>query len=403
MLNYISLLHSALDLPDQGRSLVIMGSTGSIGASALKVVREHPDMFQVVGLAAGDNVQLLAEQAAELRPRVLALRSQDMIPGLQRLLPEGYQPQLLHGQQGYVQLAGLPEAELILSAQVGAAGLASTLEAAQQGKVIALANKESLVLAGGLLRKACAVSGAAILPVDSEHNALFQALQGQDWSEASRLLLTASGGPFLGWSRQQLAGVTREQALKHPNWSMGAKISIDSATMMNKGLEVIEACHLFGVGPEDIQVLVHPESIVHSLVQYQDGSVLAQMGIADMCIPIGFCLSYPHRLVLGLKPLDLVQVGSLSFRRPDPEAFPCLELAKQALAAGPSHPAALNAANEVAVQAFLENRIGFMDIARLNQEALEKHQGVDIGSLEDVLEVDRLTREFVWDRLQSWS
>ncbi|MFW6388860.1 MAG: 1-deoxy-D-xylulose-5-phosphate reductoisomerase, partial [Desulfohalobiaceae bacterium] len=235
MLNYISLLHSALDLPDQGRSLVIMGSTGSIGASALKVVREHPDMFQVVGLAAGDNVQLLAEQAAELRPGVLALRSEDMISKLKVLLPQGYHPQIVYGQQGYVQLAGLPEAELVLSAQVGAAGLASTLQAAQTGKVIALANKESLVLAGGLLRAACAKSGAAILPVDSEHNALFQVLQGQDWSQVSRFLLTASGGPFLGWSRQQLAGVTRKQALQHPNWSMGAKISIDSATMMNKG------------------------------------------------------------------------------------------------------------------------------------------------------------------------
>ncbi|MGM0425205.1 MAG: 1-deoxy-D-xylulose-5-phosphate reductoisomerase [Thermodesulfobacteriota bacterium] len=401
MLNYISSLHRALDLPSQGRSLAVMGSTGSIGVSALRVLREHPGMFQVTGLAAGDNVQLLAEQAAEFRPRVLALRSEGMIPKLRELLPEGYQPEICCGQQGYVQLAGLPEVDLLLSAQVGAAGLASTLQAAQEGKVIALANKESLVLAGGLLRKACAKSEAAILPVDSEHNALFQGLQGQDWSEASRLMLTASGGPFLGWGRQELEQVSPKQALKHPNWSMGAKISIDSATMMNKGLEVIEACHLFGVAPEHLQVLVHPESIVHSLVQYQDGSFLAQMGIADMRIPIAFCLSYPHRLALELKPLDLVQVGSLSFRQPDPQAFPCLELAREAMAAGPSYPVALNAANEVAVEAFLEERIGFLDIAGLNQEALQKHQAAEIKSLEDVLEVDRQSREFVWDRLQA--
>ncbi len=392
MLTYISSLQSALQLPEKHRQLAVMGSTGSIGLNALQVVREHPEHFRVLGLAAGNNLQLLAKQAAEFKPPLLALRSADMIPELQTMLPRGYKPQICAGQQGYVQMAAEPEVQIVLSAQVGAAGLACTLQAAEQGKVIALANKESLVLAGELLREVCSQSKAAILPVDSEHNALFQGLQGQDWLEARKLILTASGGPFWGWKRQDLQQVAPEQALQHPNWSMGAKISIDSATMMNKGLEFIEACHLFGADPEQMQVVVHPESIAHSLVEYQDGSILAQMGIAEMRIPIAFCLGYPRRLALDLEPLDLVGCGSMTFQAPDTEAFPCLELARQALAAGASYPVALNAANEVAVEAFLQGRIGFLDIARLNQEALQSHNALPISSLEDVQEVDRRVR-----------
>ncbi len=399
ILTYISSLQAAQSLPQKGRKLAILGSTGSIGVNALRVVREHPERFQIVGLAAGDNIELLVRQAKEFKPAVLALRCIELASDLQKRLPQGYKPEIYAGQQGYVQLAGMPEVELVLSAQMGAAGLACTLQAARKGKVIALANKESLVLAGTLLKEACSQSKASILPVDSEHNALFQGLLGHDWSEVRRLILTASGGPFWGWSIKELSQVSPEQALKHPKWSMGAKISIDSATMMNKGLEVIEACNLFGMDQDRLEVVVHPESIVHSMVEYQDRSVLAHMSIPDMRLPIAFCLNYPQRLALDLEPLDMLRVGRMNFHAPDSEAFPCLDLARQALTAGPSHPVVLNAANEVAVSAFLEHRIGFLGIAGLNQEALQWHDPVQICSLEDIQEVDQRTREFVQGRL----
>ncbi|WP_308622022.1 1-deoxy-D-xylulose-5-phosphate reductoisomerase, partial [uncultured Desulfovibrio sp.] len=297
---------------------------------------------------------------------------------LRPLLPAGYAPEILTGREGYARLAALSGAHAVLSAQVGAAGLTGTLAAALAGKMICLANKESLVLAGGLLRAICAGTGAAILPVDSEHNALFQCLAGRG-QEARTLVLTASGGPFRGRSADELRRVTPEAALAHPNWRMGAKISIDSATMMNKGLELIEAVHLYGVAPERIRILVHPQSVVHSLAEFADGSFLAQLGAADMRLAIGHCLNWPRCEPAGAPSLDLVAVGSLTFEEPDPAVFPCLRLAREALAADRAAPApsgfgpacvALNAANEAAVELFLNGGCGFMDIPDLVEAAL---------------------------------
>jgi len=395
---YISRLPTAAEFP---RRLVLLGSTGSIGTSALKVVTDHPERFAVLALAGARNVQRLAAQAAAFRPPFLAVLDQAAAADLRGLLPAGYAPEILAGPEGYVALATLAEADTVLAAQVGAAGLPPALAAAAAGKRIALANKEALVLAGHLFRRACAASGASILPVDSEHNALFQALAGHNGHAVRRLILTASGGPFRGRTREELAAVTREQALAHPNWSMGAKISIDSATLMNKGLEVIEAHHLFGLPAESIEVVVHPQSIVHSLVEFEDRSMLAQLGPPDMRIAIAYALAYPQRLPLPLEPLDLATLGRLTFEAPDPEAFPCLGYAFAALAAGGTCPTVLNAANEVAVEAFLAGRIGFSRIPDLVAEALEGHENGPAESLDELLVADRAARELARRRLEN--
>jgi 1-deoxy-D-xylulose-5-phosphate reductoisomerase len=391
-MKYISGLSSPVfDRPGQ-RALVILGSTGSIGTSALKVVAKNAGDLKVVALAGARNVALLARQAETFRPEYLGVLNEDKAEELRTLLPGGYAPRILVGQEGYAAMATLPEADLILAAQVGAAGLVPALAAARAGKVLCLANKEALVLAGDLFRRTCQASGAVILPVDSEHNALFQAYAGHDGLQACRLILTASGGPFRAKSLQEIQAATPAQALKHPNWSMGAKISIDSATMMNKGLEVIEAVHLYGASLDEVDVVVHPQSIVHSLVEYEDGSQLAHLGMPDMEIPIGYCLGYPHRLNIGLERLDLAKVGTLTFEAPDLLRFPCLRLAREALAAGPSHPVVLNAANEIAVQAFLDGRISFPGIARLIEQMLTKHSLTSMHDLEDILDLDAQTR-----------
>jgi 1-deoxy-D-xylulose-5-phosphate reductoisomerase len=391
-MKYISALQSPLlDRPGP-RGLAILGSTGSIGTSALKVVGKNRNALSVVALAGARNVALLARQAAEFRPAHLGVLSEDKARELRELLPKGYAPRIHIGQDGYTTLATLAEADLILAAQVGAAGLVPALAAARAGKVLCLANKEALVLAGDLFRQTCQESGAVILPVDSEHNALFQAFVGHGGRQVSRLILTASGGPFRTWPADRIRSVTPAQALKHPNWSMGAKISIDSATMMNKGLEIIEAVHLYGAPLSRVEVVVHPQSIVHSLVEYTDGSQLAHLGVPNMEIPIGYCLGYPTRLDIGLEPLDLARVGTLTFEAPDPERFPCLDLARQALAAGQSHAVVLNATNEIAVQAFLDGRIGFPGIAGLIKDMLDKHPGHPMHNLADILELDVRTR-----------
>ncbi|MFP4454231.1 MAG: 1-deoxy-D-xylulose-5-phosphate reductoisomerase [Desulfonatronovibrio sp.] len=394
MISYISSLNPHAD-SSQSRSLVILGSTGSIGTSALEVIRKNREQFKIAGLAGARNIKLLADQANEFRPDVLGVLNSDLAAEIKSHLAAGYNPEVVYGVSGYVQMARMREADLILSAMVGAAGLAPTLAAARSGKIILLANKESLVLAGHLIRSACAETGSVILPVDSEHNAIFQALQGHNFSEVDSIIITASGGPFRGRPAQSLQDVTVDEALDHPNWSMGAKISIDSATMMNKGLEVIEAHHLFGLSADRIRILVHPQSIVHSLVNFTDGSLLAHMGVPDMQIPIAHCLGYPRRLNVNLKPLDLAGIGSLSFFAPDPKAFPCLELALSALANGPSYPVVLNAANEICVEEFLAGNIGFMDIPALNSKALHAHYPREINSLEDILELDSATRKSV--------
>jgi len=323
---------------------------------------------------------------------MLAVLDAALAEELRGMLPSGYAPEIVHGQEGYEELARLPEAEMVLSAQVGAAGLPATLAAARAGKIIALANKESLVLAGPMIRDACQRYGAMILPVDSEHNAVFQSLRGETCSSLRRIILTASGGPFRDMDAAELDAVTVGQALAHPNWSMGAKISVDSATLMNKGLEVIEACLLFGLDMDQVAVLIHPQSIVHSLVEFTDRSLLAHLGPADMQVPISHCLGYPERLGLSLAPLDLLQSGTLTFCEPRTDLFPCLELARQAYRAGPSHLVALNAANEAAVDLFLRERIPFMHIAALIRRALDNHAGQSVDSLETILELSALVQ-----------
>lgn len=360
------------------RQLVLLGSTGSIGGNTLAAIRSRRRECVVLGLSCARNIKTLAEQAQEFRPPYLAVLDEASAAGLRKLLPTGYTPEILVGSEGYARLAALPEADTVLSAQVGAAGLAGTLAAALAGKVICLANKESLVLAGDMLRQVCARTHASILPVDSEHNAIFQCLAGRG-QEVDRLLLTASGGPFRGRSREELRNVTRAQALDHPNWKMGAKISIDSATMMNKALEVVEAFHLYGVPLEKITVLVHPQSLVHSLVQFTDGSQLAQLGTPDMRIPIAACLFWPRCVDTGVPPLDLVKAGTLQFFAPDDEAFPALKLARRALRERGGMSVVMNAANEAAVELFLSGKCAFADIVDLVSAAMDAHAAGEPG------------------------
>ena len=424
-LRYISSLPDAAWRDQRPRTLAILGSTGSIGRSALAVLRLQPERFHVSALAGARNIPLLARQASEWKPDHLCVLEPPDIPALRSLLPAGYHPVILAGQEGYETLARLPGVSTVLSAQVGAAGLRATYAAAQAGKAIALANKESLVLAGRLIRSACAASGACILPVDSEHNAIFQCLAGllaqesahpgfrapftpeHEYSPAAikdiaRLILTASGGPFFGNTREELETVTVDQALAHPNWTMGAKITIDSATLMNKGLELIEAHHLYGLPLDALDVIVHRESIIHSLVEFSDGSQLAQLGQPDMRVPIAHCLGWPDRLETGVPRLDLTELASLSFSRPDPGAFPCLALAREALERGNGSPVVLNAANEEAVAAFLDKRIGFHDIPAIVEQCLAVHASgaysehnaaSEPDSLEEILALDFEARE----------
>jgi len=354
------------------RRVVILGSTGSIGRSALSVVDQRPGAFAVAGLACATSVARLAGQAVKYRPAHLAVLDETSAERLKQLLPAGYAPDILTGSDGYRTIASLAGADTVLSAQSGAAGLAGTLAAVLAGKVICLANKESLVLAGDLLRHVCQVTGASILPVDSEHFAIFDCLCGRE-DDAERLILTASGGPFRGWKACELAGVTPEMALKHPNWNMGAKITIDSATLMNKALEFIEACQLYGVAPDQVEVLVHPQSIVHSLVVFKDQSQLAQLGVPDMRLPIGACLLWPNVDGALAAPLDLAQAGTLTFERPDHEVFPALALAKKAMQVRSGMSVVLNGADEEAVKLFLEGRCSFTDIAASVAGAMEAH------------------------------
>lgn len=396
MKSYISPWPETATLPDFPRSVTILGATGSIGTSALKVIKKHPDLFTVKGLAGGRNAKRLAQLCITFRPEYVGVLDEEVKKAFVAYLPCGYTPEIFVGPEGYVAMAEMEGVDYLLSSIVGAAGFEPTLAAARAGKMIGLANKESLVLGGHIIREACHASGATILPVDSEHNALFQGLMGHgdaNGDELKRLILTASGGPFRGRDRTFLETVTRDQALDHPNWDMGAKISIDSATLMNKGLEVIEACHLYGLPVELVDVVVHPQSIIHSLVEYVDGSQLAHLGIPDMQVPIAHCLCYPRRVEVDVPQLNLAEVGSLTFEEPDLEAFPCLRLAREAYAAGQSHPIVLNAVNEVAVAAFLEERIRYLDIPAMIESALDRHSPVDVTTPEAVLELDRLARE----------
>ncbi|XXJ19225.1 1-deoxy-D-xylulose-5-phosphate reductoisomerase [Desulfovibrio caledoniensis] len=400
MKTYISSWPASVDCPPFPRRLAILGATGSIGDSALKVVAKHPERFTVTALAGGRNGKKLAALCARFRPAYAAVLDEAARKEFLDNLPGGYAPELLVGPRAYVDLAAMDGVDLVLSSIVGAAGFEPTLAAARAGKMIGLANKESLVLGGHLIRAACKASGAVILPVDSEHNALFQGLAGHGADhEIKRLILTASGGPFRGRDRAFLETVTREQALAHPNWDMGAKISIDSATLMNKGLELIEACHLYGLPPDMVDVVVHPQSIVHSLVEYVDGSQLAHMGNPDMQVPIAHCLCFPERVTVDVPQLNLASVGTLTFEEPDLDAFPCLRLAREAFDAGRSHPIVLNAVNEIAVDAFLKERIGFTDIPAMIEAGLDRHAAVDVSTPEAVLALDGEIRRETEGRL----
>ena len=377
------------------KRLTVLGVTGSVGRRTLELVQHFPDAFRVEGMAArGSNPELVAELCRRHRPRALALTDPSALDAVARALPAP-RPELLAGPDGLVTLAGQVEADVVLSAIVGGAGLLPTMAAIRSGKSIALANKETLVMAGSLMTAAARERGVPLLPVDSEHSAVFQCLEGHNRDEVRRILLTASGGPFRATKGDDLARVTVAEALNHPTWRMGAKITVDSATLMNKGLEVIEARWLFDLRPEQVQVVVHPQSVIHSMVEYVDGSVIAQLGVPDMGIPILYALTYPRRLPCPAERLDLTRVGSLTFEEPDMERFPCLALARQALLEGGCAPVILNAANEIAVAAFLDGRIRFTQIPELIAEALARVAARALDSIDTCVDVDTRTRAAV--------
>ena len=382
------------------RQVAVLGATGSIGASALDVIARHPGQMRASVLAAGRQVDALLALCAAHRPDHAVIADPDAYPALRDgLAAAGLATRAHAGHPALEALVAGPECDTVVAAIVGAAGLGSTLAAARAGKRLLLANKESLVLAGELVIAAARASGAQIVPIDSEHSAVFQCLRSCQPEGVRRIVLTASGGPFRGWDRTRLATVTPAQAVAHPKWSMGPKISVDSATLMNKGLEVIEAHHLFGLPAGRIDVLVHPQSLVHALVEYVDGSTLAQLGLPDMRTALAVGLGWPQRIESGVSGLDLLTQGRLDFEAPDLDAFPCLRLAGQAMAAGGTAPAVLNAANEEAVSAFLQGRIGFLDIPALVGEALAALAAAPAGSLEALLAADadarRLTRHLI--------
>ena len=376
------------------KKIALLGSTGSIGRSTLDVVRHFRDRFEVVALAGGTNTAALCEQIREFRPRVVSVLNEGHASALRSQLAEQKiaVPEILYGTDGVIAAATQPDVETVVGAISGAAGLIPTYHAVRQGKRLALANKETLVMAGELVMPLARKHGCDILPVDSEHNALHQCLQAVQLDQVDELLLTASGGPFLKLPPHRMSTVSVREALEHPTWRMGKKITIDSATLMNKGLEIIEAHHLFGVPAEKIQVLIHPQSVIHSLVRTIDGSLIAQMGITDMRLPILYALSYPERLASPLPTLDLTAAGPLEFFRPDHSKFPCLELAYQALRAGGTLPAVLNAANEVAVSQFLQEEIPFSAIPTIIERTMCEHASQPVRDLDQILQIDSEAR-----------
>jgi 1-deoxy-D-xylulose-5-phosphate reductoisomerase len=373
------------------KQISILGSTGSIGVNSLDVIRRLQDRFQIVGLAAGKNVELLRQQALEFRPKIVSVADTEGVSALRaELEPKG--TRVVCGQEGAVEVATHPDAGIVLSAMVGAKGFLPTLKAISAGKDVALANKETLVVAGPIISREVARKNTRLLPVDSEHSAIWQCLNGAKKDTVRKLILTASGGPFLERSLSSFDTITVDQALAHPNWRMGRKISIDSATLMNKGLEMIEAHYLFDEPPEKLDVIIHPQSVVHSMVEFIDGSVIAQLGISDMRMPIQFALTYPERWENDLPSMKLTEIRRLEFFEPDLQKFPCLNLAQYALKTGGTMTAVLNAANEVAVESFLAERIPFTAICNIVESTMTKHNRVADPSLEDVLEADLWAR-----------
>jgi 1-deoxy-D-xylulose-5-phosphate reductoisomerase len=378
------------------KKITVLGSTGSIGVSTLDVIEKNPGCFQVVALAAGKNIKLLQKQIEKFRPEIVSVSDAQGANDLRdQLLPSKIKTRIVAHQEGLKEVASFANADIVLSAISGAAGLIPTLAAIDARKDIALANKETMVMAGDIVTKKAKEKGVNILPVDSEHSAIFQCLQGQKHNNINKIILTASGGPFLNYKTSELKKVTVSQALKHPKWKMGKKITVDSASMMNKGLEVIEAKWLFDVEMGKIEILIHPQSVVHSMVEFVDGSLLAQMGIPDMRTPIAYALTYPERIKSDLPLLDLVKTKNLEFQKPDMKKFPCLHLAYEAGICGGTMPTVLNAANEIAVGAFLEMKIKFVDLPGIIDNILNKHKAVKKPSLEEILQADE------WARVQT--
>jgi 1-deoxy-D-xylulose-5-phosphate reductoisomerase len=378
------------------KAISLLGSTGSIGTQTLDIVAQYPQQFRVVGMAAGRNVTLFAQQIHQFRPEIVAICDEDKLPELRSAIADlNPQPIILAGSAGVVEVARYSDAEAVVTGIVGCAGLLPTIAAIEAGKDIALANKETLIAGGPIVLPLVEKHGVKLLPADSEHSAIFQCLQGVPNGGLRKILLTASGGAFRDWAVEKLADVTVADALKHPNWSMGRKITVDSATLMNKGLEVIEAHYLFGVDYDDIEIVIHPQSIIHSLIELQDTSVLAQLGWADMRLPLLYALSYPDRLPTNWERLNLVKAGNLTFREPDHEKYPCMGLAYAAGRAGGCLPAVLNAANEQAVALFLDEKIRFLDIPRLIEQTCDRYQSQNRAtpSLEDILAADEWARQ----------
>lgn len=376
------------------KKISILGSTGSIGRNALNVISKFPGKFKITGLTAGKNIALLIDQINSFQPEVVAVSDEETYEALKAMMSDRHRAtKVLHGVEGICDVASMPGADIVISAIVGAAGLLPTISAIRAGKTIALANKETLVMAGDIVMAEVKKSGVSLLPVDSEHSAIFQCINGCEMVSIRKIILTASGGPFVGKTLDELGNVRPEDALRHPNWSMGRKISIDSATLMNKGLEVIEAHHLFGLPPERIDVLVHPQSIIHSIVEFNDGSYTAQLSSPDMKGPIAYALSFPERLAGVMKPLEWEKLSSLTFHKPDNKTFPSLPLAYSALKAGGTMPAVLNASNEIAVNAFLEEVIGFRDIPVIIKKVMDSHRLQPADTIEVVLEADKWARE----------
>lgn len=368
----------------------ILGSTGSIGTQTLEIAKQNPDKIKIVGLSSNSNIDLLEQQIKAFKPHLVAVMNEEKASELRKRI--GNCPEVLSGIEGLCAVASLSEADIILTAVTGMIGLEPTLRAIEKGKDIALANKETLVAGGHLVMAKAKEKGIKIYPVDSEHSAIFQCLMGNNIKDLHKVILTASGGPFKGYSLEDLKEVTLERALKHPNWSMGRKITIDSATLMNKGFEVIEAKWLFNLKKEQIEVVVHPQSIVHSLVEFKDHSTIAQMGYPDMKVPIQLALFYPDRVENNIESLNLAQVATLTFEKPDISVFRCLGLAYESIKIGGSMPTVLNAANEIAVEAFLDKKVHFTEISQILEKVMNKHNTVDNPDLDEVLEVDKWAR-----------
>ena len=382
------------------KTIALLGSTGSIGTQVLDVVSRLPERLRVVSLAAHRNVKLLADQVRRFHPTVVSVGSSEDAERLKELLGGSEGLRIVGGGEGLAQAATVPEADIVVVAVAGTVGLAPTIEAISAGKDIALASKEVLVAAGNIVTRLVEEKGVRLLPIDSEHSAIFQCLQGEDRGKIRRLMLTASGGAFADYPLESLAQVTVEQALAHPTWSMGRKITVDSATLMNKGLELVEARWLFGVDPSRIEVVIHPQSIVHSMVEFEDGSVIAQMGVPDMRLPIQYALLYPERVDTGLPRLDIAAQGALTFARPEPERYPALGLAYRAAEQGGTMPAVMNAANEVAVGLFLDRRIGFLGIQQIVRLVMDRHTPVEDPDLDQVLQADCWARDMAMEVME---